>query len=87
MILKLVGTRRKRNDLSSLRNALHTTKKEEKMDDLYTKPTYIVIDAFGGEQDGMRITEEEQLLFNKQMDELFGINVTSSPTEKTNGST
>ena len=30
----------------------------------------------------MRITEEEQLLFNKQMDELFGINVTSSPTEK-----
>ena len=57
------------------------------MDDLCTKPTYIVIDAFGGEQDGMRITEEEQLLFNKQMDELFGINVTSSPTEKTNGST
>lgn len=57
------------------------------MDDLHTKPTYIVIDAFGGEQDGMRITEEEQLLFNKQMDELFGINVTSSPTEKTNGST
>ena len=57
------------------------------MDDLHTKPTYIVIDAFGGEQDGMRITEEEQLLFNKQMDELFGINVTSSQTEKTNGST
>ena len=60
------------------------------MDDLYTKPTYIVIDAFGEEQDEMRITEEEeeeQLLFNKKMDELFGINVTSSPTEKTNGST
>ena len=57
------------------------------MDDLHTKPTYIVIDAFVGEKDGMRITEEEQLLFNKQMDELFGINVTSSPTEKTNGST
>lgn len=57
------------------------------MDDFNTKPTYIVIDAFGGEQDEMKITEEEQLLFNKQMDELFGINVTSSPTEKTNGST
>ena len=57
------------------------------MDDLHTKPAYIVIDAFGGEQDGLRITEEEQLLFNKQIDELFDINVTSSPTEKTNGST
>ena len=57
------------------------------MDDLHTNPAYIVIDAFGGEQDGMRITEEEQLLFNKQMDKLLGINVTSSPTEKTNGST
>ena len=57
------------------------------MNDLHTKPDYIVVDAFGGERDGLKITEEEQLLFNKQMDKLFGINVTSSPTEKTNGST
>ena len=57
------------------------------MHDFNTKPTYIVIDDLDRESDGMRITEEEQLLFNKQMDELFGINVTSSPTEKTNGST
>ena len=57
------------------------------MNDLHTKLDYIVIDAFGGASDGMKITEEEQLLFNKQMDKLFGINVTSSPTEKTNGST
>jgi hypothetical protein len=58
-----------------------------KLDDLHTKLTYILTDAFGEEQDGMRITEEEQLLINKQMNKLFGINVTSSPTEKTNGST
>ena len=57
------------------------------MNDLHTKLDYIVVDAFGEERDEMKITEEEQLLFNKQMDELFGINVTSSPTEKTNGST
>ena len=57
------------------------------MTDLHTKLDYIVIDDLDRENDGMRITEEEQLLFNKQMDELFGINVTSSPTEKTNGST
>jgi hypothetical protein len=57
------------------------------MNDLHTKLDYIVIDDLDRENDGMRITEEEQLLFNKQMDELFGINVTSSPTEKTNGST
>jgi succinylglutamate desuccinylase len=55
--------------------------------DLHTKLANILIDAFSEEQDGMRITEEEQLLINKQMNKLFGINVISSPTEKTNGST
>ena len=57
------------------------------MNDLHTKLAYIVVDAFGGEKDEMRIIEEEHLLFSKRMNELFGINVTSSPTEKTNGST
>jgi|5_EtaG_2_1085323.scaffolds.fasta_scaffold102094_3 hypothetical protein len=58
------------------------------MHDFNTKPTYIVIDALDGERDEMRVTEEkDQLLFNRQMNELFNIQNNLTPQEKPNGST
>jgi len=55
------------------------------MNDFRMNHTYIDIGSNEGKRNELESGEEEQLLFNQRMNELFGITVTLSPKEKTNG--